>query len=232
MIARWIFLGICVAAALPAQAQTADDPPAIDVAYLVQVQPGPKRYFWGDGSEVPARAERPGKAYVVPGDKLLAFSERDGFVFAEYISEAGRAHVGWIESAGLRRVTLPGPSAADWIGTWMGWDGSIDIARAKKPGVLHFEGQATWGSHDPARVASGGINLGEFEADVMPKGNRIAIADGEPEPWPATYDDDKRYDDNGVSCRVKMRVLGPYLLARDNLGCGGVNVTFTGEYRR
>ena len=26
--------------------------------------------------------------------------------------------------------------------------------------------------------------------------------------------------------------IGPYLVAADNLGCGGMNVTFTGVYRK
>ena len=34
------------------------------------------------------------------------------------------------------------------------------------------------------------------------------------------------------ACTVTLRLLGPYLVASDNGGCGGMNVHFTGVYRR
>lgn len=37
---------------------------------------------------------------------------------------------------------------------------------------------------------------------------------------------------NEFTCRVRMLRRGAYLLIRDNNACGGVNVSFSGFYRR
>ena len=36
----------------------------------------------------------------------------------------------------------------------------------------------------------------------------------------------------GGECKVWMRRLGPYLVASDNLSCGGMNISFTGVYTK
>ena len=36
----------------------------------------------------------------------------------------------------------------------------------------------------------------------------------------------------GDGCVVDLWLTGPFLVARDNMRCGGMNVTFTGVYRR
>ena len=33
-------------------------------------------------------------------------------------------------------------------------------------------------------------------------------------------------------CRIRLRLLPPFLLAEDNMNCGGMNVSFTTVYRR
>jgi hypothetical protein len=33
---------------------------------------------------------------------------------------------------------------------------------------------------------------------------------------------------NSTDCRVSLTVVPPYLLAADNMNCGGMNVSFTG----
>ena len=35
-----------------------------------------------------------------------------------------------------------------------------------------------------------------------------------------------------LDCRARMRLIGPYLLVADNGQCGGLNVSFSGAYRR
>jgi hypothetical protein len=48
----------------------------------------------------------------------------------------------------------------------------------------------------------------------------------------ATKPFDLKLPDDSVVWRVKLRRLGPYLVAAGSLGCGGMNVTFTGVYRK
>ncbi len=35
-----------------------------------------------------------------------------------------------------------------------------------------------------------------------------------------------------ADCRVTLTLLPPFLLAGDNMNCGGMNVSFTGVYRK
>lgn len=196
------------------------DGPAPITAELVEIVPGPKRYFHAgeerEGCPAPTAACRR-KGYVVAGDRLVAWEVEGRLTRVTYLAPGSdRPSEGWIETAALRRVPLASPHAADWIGGWTGWDSEIEITRGAKPGTFHFGGNATWGGHDPERVKIGAINFGMFGADVpAPRGDSLALADSD-EP----------------DCRIALRLLGPYLLVRDNDRCGGLNVSFTGVYRR
>ncbi len=194
--------------------------PAPIAAELVEIVPGPKRYFHAgderEGCPAPTAACRR-KGYVVAGDRLVAWEAKGVLTRVSYLAPGSdRPSEGWIESAALLRVAVAPPRAADWLGGWTGWESEIDITRGAKPGTLHIGGNATWGAHDPDRVKRGGVNFGMLAADVpAPKGDRLAFADSEE-----------------TDCRVALRLLGPYLVASDNGRCGGMNVTFSGVYRK
>jgi hypothetical protein len=194
--------------------------PAPIAAELVEIVPGPKRYFHAgderEGCPAPTAACRR-KGYVVAGDRLVAWEAKGSLARVSYLAPGSeRPSEGWIESAALRRVVVAPPRTADWLGGWTGWESQIDITRGPKPGTLHIGGNAAWGAHDPDRVKRGGVNFGMLAADLpAPKGDRLAFADSEE-----------------ADCRVALRLLGPYLVARDNGRCGGMNVTFSGVYRR
>jgi len=196
------------------------DDPAPITAELVEIVPGPKRYFHvGDereGCPAPSAACRR-KAYVVAGDRLVAWEAKGTLTRVSYLApNADRPSEGWVETAALRRIPLAPSKPADWIGGWSGWESEIDIGRGKKPGSFHLGGNATWGAHDPDRVKRGGVNFGMFSADLAePQSNSLMLADSE-EP----------------DCRIALKLLGPYLVAHDNGRCGGMNVTFSGIYRK
>lgn len=205
MIARTPGICLLLALAAPAQAQVVDDE-----AELVQVRPGPKRYFTGDQYEGPGK---PRAAYVVAGDRLVAGEVRGRFRLVSFVPAGGGRHTtGWIESAALVKVTAPASRLDAWFGYWTGWYADITLARGKQPGILKASGEATYGMHDKDRVARGAINFGDFDGEGKPSGDLITIvSDG---------------------CEVALRLLGPYLLAVDNGNCGGLNVSFSGVYRR
>ncbi len=196
------------------------DVPAPVAAELVEIVPGPKRYFHAgdarEGCPAPTAACRR-RGYVVAGDRLVAWETHGRLTRVTYLAPGStRSSEGWLETSALRRVTLAAPKASDWIGGWSGWESEIDIALGAKPGTFHLGGNATWGAHDPERVKRGGVNYGMFGADLPePTGSSLAFADSE-EP----------------ACRIALRLLGPYLIARDNGQCGGMNVTFSGIYRK
>lgn len=204
-------IAIALAAVALVAPAAADAPPD----RLMQVVPGPKRYFYADKAGCPARtAACRRKGYLVAGDLVIASASRNGFTEVVYIAKGGGAPTsGWIETAALRPAAVqPG----SWLGKWEGWDASIQIRAGKRPGFVHVSGQATWGSHDPARVRNGGVHVGSLGGEVKLRGSTARYSDG-------------RED---TDCSAEMRLLGPYLLVTDNNACGGANVTFTGTYRR
>jgi len=203
----------------PIPAQSADP---LARAWLVHVKPGAKLLFF---DTVEGSAPRPSRAYVVAGDVLVADGTHGAYTSVTFVTPAGKTRSGWLQSAGL----TPAAAGADWRGVWKAWESRIAITAGSR-GALHVDGSALWGSHDPQRVANGGVHVGEFTVDVQGTGDRIAFSVDETgsgmtaRPFEDAPEEEFR-------CRVQLRLLGPYLLAHDNGACGGANVTFTGIYR-
>lgn len=203
--------------------QTAADPLAD--AWLVQVRPGAKLHFFDD---IEGAKSRPGRAYVVAGDMLVASAVRGNFTSVTFVTPNGRTRSGWLESTGLVRIA----GAKSLQGVWKAWESQIELAPGRIRGTLHVEGSATWGAHDAERVARGGVHVGEFAVDVRANGDRIAFSVDEGAEAGAMARPFGDAPEETYRCRVQLRLLGPYLLAHDNNACGGANVTFTGIYRR
>ncbi|TGX53336.1 hypothetical protein E5A73_10800 [Sphingomonas gei] len=204
----------------PVAVQPAD--PLAD-AWLVQVKPGAKLYFFDAVEGAKPRASR---AYVVTGDLLVANGTHGGFTSVTFVSPTGKTRSGWLQSAGLARIA-PGTG---WQGVWKAWESEIEVA-AGRGGTLHVAGSATWGASDPQRVAIGAVHVGEFAVDVKASGDRIAFSVDEGAESGTAARSFEDAPDETYRCRVQLRLLGPYLLANDNGACGGANVTFTGTYR-
>jgi hypothetical protein len=215
---RWLLVPALLAVSVSAAAQDAPDP----AGSLVQVVPGAKRYFYA-GDEKPgcpaSTAACRRKAYVLPGDLLVATETKGGFTRVTYVAPGHTDPTeGWVETRGLLPRAAPAPRLQSWIGAWSSWDENIEIAAGSRRGTLKLSGNALWGGRDPERVARGGVHIGEINGEVLaPRGDRL------------DYTDDETDAD---SCHVKMRLLGPYLLVEDNNRCGGLNVSFSGVYRR
>lgn len=103
---------------------------------------------------------------------------------------------------------------AAWTGAWR--DGDDRIALRVDGTVLIASGEAYWPSANPSlQERPGGPNLGEMSGTAAPTGNAVVFAGKDPD-----------------DCRVTLTLLPPFLLAADNGNCGGMNVTFTGVYRK
>lgn len=224
-------------------------------AWLVRVKPGANARFYRNVVKPECPALTPAcmaRGYLVPGDIAVAAYTTGSFTIVEFVGPSGAITDGAIESRLLERIQAPKPSLQDWIGHWQDTDEQdIVISRTNDPSILGVVGHAMWGSHDPRRVKIGGVNLGDFGAYVKPVGEWGGfVADvgdtNEPdyrlpsiEKQRGLNTDWTRYfpaeADNAESgrCRASFRLLGPYLLAYTPLYvCGGMNVTFTGVYRR
>lgn len=137
--------------------------------------------------------------------------------------------------AGLILTLTPGAGhagearMAPWLGTWeTGFDQTITIASPGE-GLISVSGEAYWGMDDPERVANGGVHIGEFAttfpASWISKKDRLSFAVGDEGAVSAAAAD--VYD-----CTVWLRLRDGLLEAEDNTMCGGVNVTFSGVYRK
>ncbi len=169
------------------------------------------------------------RAYVVTGDSVVTLGTRGAFTCAVFIGPKGRAAAGWAPTASLASKQLPGAIRLDdWLGEWSGGpEQTIRIKRGPKPGVLSVSGDATFGALDPARVRRGAVNIGEFAGDASPKGALINLTTDE-----TGGSRDAFEPQESQNCSVRMLHLGALMLVEDNFNCGGLNVTFTGGYRR
>ena len=172
-------------------------------------------------------------AFVVGGDAVITSITSGEYACATFTGPAPKA----VSTSGfLPRTQLGAPlsqpsvnTAAAWAGAWHSGDEQTITIKPKGDGHIAIAGEATWGMHDPERVKRGGVNVGEIEAELSIADGVAAFAidnDGSTKPI------DLKPADNSDVCRVKLWRLGPYLVAADNMRCGGMNVTFTGVYRK
>jgi hypothetical protein len=172
-------------------------------------------------------------AFLVGGDAVVISTTSGDYDCATFTGPAPKA----VSTSGfLLRTQLGAPpsqppinASAAGAGEWRSGDEQTITIKPRGDDRIAIEGGATWGGHDPERVKRGGVNAGEIEAEMAIVDGAAAFAiddDGPAKPF-----DFKRPDDRDV-CRVKLWRLGPYLVAQDNVRCGGMNVTFTGVYRK
>ncbi len=166
------------------------------------------------------------RAYLVPGNTIIVSRRHEGFRCAMYLASNGQSRTGWLPEAGL--MTLPAPITPDWTGKWRaGREQSIAIRR--NGASWEIEGSATYGASDPERVRRGSVNIGTMSAS-LPRSDRggpptLAFTEGPDGTLP--YEEGEP-----TACRVRMQLVGPWLVVSDNRQCGGFNVSFSGIYRR
>ena len=200
---------------------------------LYQVKVGTGKAFFqselgGEGYGCPGEDKRcRANAYLIDGDAVVVTSEQGDYACATFTND-GKENIatnGWLPKADLEPVDLPAARPQDFVGTWRYFDEQEIVVSAGHDGTLSIAGEATYGMHDPQRVASGGVNVGSIAAELKPEGNLAAWTtgdDGEASAWEEGEAD--------YRCAVRLWALPPFLVASDNRMCGGHNVTFTGVY--
>ncbi len=177
---------------------------------------GARVHFRSDDDGCPEAAHCAGKAYLVPGDRVLISKRESGWTCVWY-SGKRQAHVGWLPTGTVAHVSPAPPTPDDWIGTWrpIAGDNAIEIRRAPSGDGLSAEGSALWYG---GRTEEGAeiVHVGEFAGNGRPAGDRWTVGE------PAAEDD----------CVVDMRLIAGQLVVHDNGNCGGLNVRFDDIYRK
>jgi hypothetical protein len=182
---------------------------------LVKVIGTPRTYFRSDIAPCPDdSAGCRGRAYVVPGDAVIAGAASGAFVCVLFPDNHGGS-AGYVRETEIAaQPVATDPKLTAWTGTWRDGDNSIALRVGGR--ALTASGSAYWPSANPSpKVRPGGPNLGDMAGTATPQGNTVAFGDGGPD-----------------ECHVTLTLLPPFLLAADNRNCGGMNVSFTGVYRR
>jgi len=162
--------------------------------------------FLRDGPDCPGSAAACRTKFAArPGQTVLLGGSRGDYVCA---FESHSGSTGWLPQQRIAaRPFDPAPPLAAWTGTWRLYDNSIVIKRTGDS--VEADGEAYWPGKNimPA-------NEGEFSGTAKPSGNRL------------------HFGDESQGCTVDLALAGPFLVAADNRGCGGHNVSFTGIYSR
>ena len=172
----------------------------------------PRSYFYSDEKDdCPEGTACRRRAYLVPGNEVLVNCVRDGFACAWYSPAKGTPTVGWLKAADLD-ISSPAMASGTkaWLGEWVVYENGIEFTDNKLAGFLNVTGNATW------KGLNDNVHVGEIDGRYAPENGLIKYSDG-----------DDEYD-----CKMTMRLVGSYLVVADNLKCGGVNVTFSGVYRK
>lgn len=166
------------------------------------------------------------KAFLVPGNTVILGGRVPGFVCATYVGQTGAVRSGWLPEAAVAKApAAPVPALSDWTGTWTAPEQTLVIRAGKAAGTLAVKGDATYGALDPDRVRRGAVNVGQVEGETAPNGPDLAFTMGDKGTLPFAAGDPG-------DCRLRLRLLPPFLLAEDNNACGGMNVNFNNVYRR
>jgi len=170
-------------------------------------------YFYNDLEEdCPVNESCKDKAYVVPGDRVVVARTFKNFACTWYSPVKGLPTVGWIK---LENLTLSAgsskPLMSDWLGEWIYGENSVKLAYTKAKGPLRITGEAYW------RGLGDSIHIGELDGRAVPTGNVLKLGEDEPDKY---------------ACKAEMRLVSNFLVVRDNMQCGGANVSFSGVYRK
>ena len=172
-----------------------------------------KVYFYNDfEDECPTSEKCKEKSYVVSGDKLVVSRTFKGFVCSWYSPAKGIPTVGWIKQEKVEIVDAPAtPALSAWMGNWRFADNTITLTHNKLEGDLNVTGEAFW------KGFGDNIHIGELDHRAEPKGTLLKAGET---------------DTDEYACKVSMQLIGSFLVVKDNMNCGGMNVTFSGVYRR
>ncbi len=212
---------LVLAAVTAARAQTPDDtcrngsfPGNEPTVGRAQVTGAGRVAMLSDDSGCPAETSKcRGTTVLVPGAIVLS-----GHRHGDYVCAFDPAHddAGYLAAARLKTLPVDAlPPLKAWVGLWRYGDDTIRLTA--KGAMLSVDGEAYWPSaHPSARQFPGGPNVGDLSGTATPKGNAVIFADAS----------------DPQACSATLRLVGDVIVVADNGACGGMNVSFSGVYRR
>jgi hypothetical protein len=174
-----------------------------------------KLWLLNDDNGCPtAAAKCHGPTSVRTGAALLSGHRLGAYVCA-FDPVSGDA--GYVDAARLKALPVDtAPPLKAWVGRWR--EGDDVIRLTAKGAALTVAGGAYWPSAHPSRGQfPGGPNTGDLSGTATPRGTAVTFADDPTDPQ---------------ACTATLRLIGDDLVAADNQNCGGMNVSFSGVYRR
>jgi hypothetical protein len=232
----------CAGPALAAEDATCDpsvfaaDIQAAGLAHVAKVESDGRLHFSADSRGRPCPAVACSlRAYVLKGDELLTGRRLGAWRCAWFkprAPQSGFGSVGWLRDDALTPVPFAAsPALSAWVGRWVrdrpfGLETSLNV-RPAPGGRLKVKGSSLF-AHSRADVDRGAVNDGEID-DVVDVHGRLA---GLLIPGPRGASRSMEPETYKFECRFGMALLGDRLFVADDTACGGLNVSFTGVYRR
>ncbi|APG04839.1 hypothetical protein BJI69_13680 [Luteibacter rhizovicinus DSM 16549] len=150
--------------------------------------------------------------YAKPGERVI-LGQSSGEYRCAYAPDAqGGGRAGWIPSRRLRLLPIV---AVPPVGAWTGmWSNGTDRLRltANADGTLSGQGNAYWPGPPGTNIAPLARHFGGISARAAPMGQRLELKQS--------------------ACQVTAWLLNDLLVVDDNGQCGGMNVRFSGVYRK
>ncbi|MCE0744950.1 hypothetical protein LWC05_13795 [Acetobacter sicerae] len=213
-------------------------------AWLVRIKPGEKADFYDDGIIAGCPALKDvcrKKAHLIAGDIAVANHRMGAFTVINFVGKTGNPTDGAIETRLLENVPETEPVTEDWTGKWKDTEEQqITIRKTRTASILAVDGDATW-------YGRGGTHEGSFAAYIKPTGawggflTEASHWDSTPDRRSPDLSDQtglntdwtKMFPLSDTECSGIFRLMTPYLTVATPVDtCGGVNVTFTGVYRK
>jgi hypothetical protein len=149
--------------------------------------------------------------YLITGDRVVTGRTRGGYVCA-YFPNKGGGSAGWVDPKRLKQMPVDAkPPLSAWAGYWS--DNGNPTARfSVSKGELVVDGDSYWPQRNPSlKDYPGGPNVGDISGTLKVSGNSAHEPD----------------------CNVDFTLVGDMIVGRDpDMQCGGMNVSFSGVYRR
>ncbi len=173
---------------------------------------GERVYFYSDNDDCPNGKNCRLKSYLIPNDEVIVSRKFAGFACAWYQPKKGAETVGWLPLEKIEFIEIVQSIGKEaWTGTWSYYDNEIKIAATGKPDIYKITGNALW------KGIGDNVHVGELDGEARLVGAVLKYGE----------DDEDEY-----ACRVTLRIFDKFLIVSDNLNCGGVNVSFSGVYRK
>ncbi len=179
------------------------------------VQGRGRAWFHGDMDGCPrAGSQCRMRSYLVPGDRVVLGRSQGQFV-CTYFAGAKGGTAGWMESSRMKASAVNRqPALTAWAGTWSD-DGNPEVTFRVRGRRLSVQGEAYWPgpvlSKEMLEEHPGWPHTGEIGGALTLHGNRAHHGE----------------------CNVTFHLIGPYIIGSDpDMQCGGMNVSFSGVYRR